>query len=204
MMNFKLPFNWFDVALVVLLVCGVSVGRKRGLSVELLSALMWLAIVIGCSAAYAPVAGIITTSSNLFSAFSANLAAYFGALLVIVAVFTFIKKSLGGKLVGSDAFGRGEFYLGMMAGMVKFACMIVVGLAFLHARYYTAAEIKADQKYQNDVYGSDFFPSLYEVQAQVFDKSLTGPWIKKELDWLLIKPAVPEQKQLARKQFDLP
>jgi hypothetical protein len=77
-------------------------------------------------------------------------------------------------------------------------------LALLNARYYSQAEIKAKLKYTNDVYGSDFFPTLQSVQSQVFEKSLTGSWIKNQLAFLLIKPAAPQPAQIARKEFTMP
>jgi len=200
----KLPFNWFDFAVPIILLIGVQRGRKQGLSVELLSAIKWLAIVFGCAFAYGPVAGFITSSSTVFSQLSANLMAYFGLALIIAACFAFVKKSVNGKLIGSDVFGRGEFYLGMMAGAIKFVCILFAAMALLNARYYSSAEVQANLKYQNDVYGSNFFPSLQSVQSQVFEKSLAGPWIKNQLSWMLIKPQAPDQKQLARKEFDMP
>ena len=204
-MNFgNLPFNWFDITLMVVLFVGLSRGRKNGLSAELLGTFKWLALVFGCAFAYGPVAEFITTSSSVFSLFSANLLAYIGAGLIIASLFAFLKKASGGKLFGGDAFGNGEFYFGMAAGMVKFTCITFAALALLNARYFSPGEIKAELKYQNEVYGSDFFPSLYTVQSQVFEKSLVGPWIKKQLSFLLIKPTVPEQTQLARKEFSVP
>ena len=92
----------------------------------------------------------------------------------------------------------------MAAGAVRFTCITFFLLAFLNARFFSQAEIKAQLKYQNDVYGSDFFPSLYSVQSQVFEKSFVGPWIKKDLSFMLIKPTTPETKQLARKEFSVP
>jgi len=204
-MNFeKLPFNWFDVAIPIVLLVGIRQGRKNGLSVELLGTFKWLAIVFGCALAYGPVAGFITGSSTVFSLLSANLMAYSAAAMLIAAFFGFMRKGVNGKLIGSDVFGQGEFYLGMVAGMVKFTCIMFAVLALLNARYYAPAEIKASLKYQNDVYGSNFFPTLQSVQSQVFEKSFVGPWIKKQLSWLLIRPAAPQPAQLARKDFTLP
>lgn len=200
----NLPFNWFDIALLVVLFVGLQCGRKNGLSVELLGALQWLAILFGCAFAYEPVADFITGSTTVFSMFSANLTAYAAAALLISSLFAFMKKASGGKLFGGDAFGNGEFYLGMVAGMVKVTCITFALLALLNARYFSPAEVRAELKYQNEVYGSDFFPSLHTVQSQVFEKSFAGPWIKKQLSWLLIKPTVPEQTQLARKEFSVP
>jgi uncharacterized membrane protein required for colicin V production len=200
----NLPFNWFDIGLMFLLLFGLQRGRRNGVSVELLGMLKWLAIVFGCAFAYEPVAGFITGSTTVFSVFAANLLSYAAAALLVTFLFSLMNKAAGGKLFGSDAFGRSEFYLGMVASMVKVTCITFALLALLNARYFSPAEVNAELKYQNEIYGSDFFPSLYSIQSQVFVKSFTGPWIKKQLSWLLIKPTVPEQTQLARKEFSMP
>lgn len=200
----KLPFNWFDIALLVVLFVGLQRGRKNGLSAELLGAIKWLAILFGCAFVYGPVAGFITGNATFFSLFSANLIAYIVAGFFIASLFSFMKKASGGKLFGGDTFGSGEFYFGMVAGMVRFSCITFALLALLNARYFSPAEVKAELKYQNEVYGSDFFPNLYSIQTQVFEKSFAGPWIKNQLSFLLIKPTVPEKTQLARKEFSVP
>ena len=82
--------------------------------------------------------------------------------------------------------------------------LAVAGLALLNARLYRAEEIKAMTKFQNDNYGSQFFPTLQTLQEQVFAKSLIGPQIKTYLAFLLIKPTFPEGKQLERAKTDLP
>lgn len=200
-----LPFNWFDVVVVAVLVIGLLRGRKRGMSEELISVLTWLAIAIGCAFIYQPLGTMIAGPGSAFSTLSGYLMAYLGAALLIAGIFALLKKSMGGdKLVSSDTFGRSEFYLGMVAGMVRFTCMLIVALALLNSRAYNTKEIQLENKYQKDVYGSDFFPTLYTVQAQVFEKSMMGPWIRQNLSPLLIKPTAPEQKQLKRKELALP
>src|SRR2546422_4577368 len=42
---FRSGINWFDLFVLVMLVVGIFVGRKRGMSLELLSVLQWLMIV---------------------------------------------------------------------------------------------------------------------------------------------------------------
>ncbi len=199
----KMPFNWFDVLLVIVLFIGLHRGRKRGMSEELISLLKWLAIVIGCAFAYRPI-GAAIANSPVFGLLSGYLMAYFAAALLIAVGFAALKRAVGGKLLGSDVFGRSEFYLGMLAGMVRFSCMLIACLALLNARSYTASEIQSDIAVQNDLYGSTFFPKLYTVQAQVFDRSLTGPWIRQNLGMLLITPTAPEHKQIKQKEFAVP
>src|SRR5262249_16894205 len=130
--------------------------------------------------------------------------AYVGTALVIVLLFAGIKRALGGKLLGSDLFGKAEYYLGMGSGLIRFACILLVVLAVLNARYYTVQEVKAEEKFQNDVYGSHFFPTLQNIQSTVFERSFTGPWIKENLSFLLIKPTAPEKKELHQKDAKLP
>ncbi len=199
----NLPFNWFDLLLLIVLIVGIQRGRKHGISEELMSTIQWVAIAVGCAMLYRPIGAMISQGS-VFSLLSSYLMAYIAGAMVISVIFAMLKKSLGGKLVGSDAFGRSEFYLGMLAGMVRFCCIVVTAIALLHARKYTSAEVSAGQKYQNEVYGSNFFPTLHTIQAQVFEKSLAGPWISSQLGFLLIEPTAPEQKQLKRKEFAAP
>src|SRR6266853_1921475 len=124
--------------------------------------------------------------------------------LVILIVFAGIKRALGGKLLGSDLFGKAEYYLGMGSGLVRFTCMLLAALALLNARYFSPAEVKAMENFQNDVYGSNFFPTLHSVQSAVFERSLLGPWIKENLSFLLIKPTEPENRQFKQKEFEFP
>jgi uncharacterized membrane protein required for colicin V production len=195
-----LPFNAFDLFLVVVLVLGVLHGRKRGMSGELLNLVKWLAILFVCALAYEPLGALFGQTTSLFSTLSCYLVAYVGAALVVVLLFAAVNRSLGGKLTGSDMFGGAEYYLGMGSGFVRFACILLTGLALLNARYFSPQEVKAEEAFQNDVYGSHYFPTLHTVQSVVFERSLTGPWIKENLSFLLIKPTVPESKELHQKE----
>ncbi len=196
-MNFKVPFNWFDVALVALLVTGIFRGRKRGMSVEFLTFIKWLFVVFGAGALYEPV-GQLIAANGIFSQLFSFIVAYLGIALLIYGLFALFKRGLGGKFLGSDFFGNAEYPLGMTAGLLRFACVIVAALALLNARDYTPAEVKAEKKYQDENYGSDFFPTLHSMQTEVFEKSLTGPWIKKNMAFVLIKPTPFFEKGLRR------
>jgi uncharacterized membrane protein required for colicin V production len=199
----NLPFNWFDIALVVVLVMGVQRGRKRGMSEELMTVLQWVAIILACSILYQPL-GDWLASVSLFSHLTSYIVAYLVIASVVSIGFVLFKRLFRGKLIGSDAFGHAEYYLGMPAGMLRFACVLLAGLALLNARFYTQKEIQTNLAYQNDVYGKDYFPGLQVLQANVFDQSLTGPAIKKYLGFLLIKPTAPENKEIHRKVWAMP
>jgi len=200
----KLPINLFDLIVVVVLTAGIMRGRKHGMSEELIKLLQWLTILFGCAALYEWGAQMFGQFTGLFGQLTRYLMVYAVAALMIVAVFALVKRKLGGKLLGSDVFGRTEYYLGMASGAARFSCMLLVGLALLNARYFNPAEVRANQKYVDDVYGSDFFPGLHSVQEAVFEKSITGPWIRQNLGFLLIKPTEPEEKQFHQKEFNMP
>src|SRR5436305_15161795 len=116
----NLPFNWFDIAIVLLLALGVQRGRKHGMSEEVMLLIKWLAIVVVGVLGYGVVGDIISDNS-VFTHLSANLMAYSVIALGITVAFLVIKKLANGKLVGSDVFGSGEYYLGMVAGLVRYA-----------------------------------------------------------------------------------
>src|SRR2546429_261292 len=200
----KLPINLFDLALVGLLVAGIYRGRKHGMSEELMLLLKWLVIVFACAAIYEPLGQLFSQTTGLFGLLSSYLAAYVVVALLVIGVFALLKHSVGGKLLGSDIFGRSEYYLGMASGFVRFSCILLAAMALLNSRYYTPMEVRAMEKFQDDVYGSNYFPTLHSVQAVVFERSLAGAWIKKNLDFLLIKPTEPDRTEFKQKELKLP
>jgi len=200
----QLPINLFDAVVIAVLAVGIYEGRKHGMSEELLRLLKWLAIVFGCALMYEPAGRMLGQFTSLFGRLSCYLLAYVGGALLVVLLFAGIKRLLGGKLLGSDAFGRAEYYLGMGSGVVRLSCILLAALALLNARYFSPTEVRAMQQFQDEVYGSNFFPTLHTVQASVFDKSLTGPWIKRYLGFLFIKPTEPEDKRLHQREVFIP
>src|SRR6266851_3479980 len=70
-----------------------------------------------------------------------------------------------------------------LLGLIKWLAI----LALLNARLFSEREVKAMENFQNDVYGSNFFPTLHTVQSMVFETSFTGPLIRDYLGFVLIK-----------------
>jgi uncharacterized membrane protein required for colicin V production len=198
-----LPVNWFDFLLVVALLVGIQRGRRRGMSEELLSVLKWVTIVVVCAFAYQQF-GEFLAGATVFSLLASYLMAYVGLALMVAIVFILIKRSIGGKLLGSEIFGQTEYYLGMLAGALRFACIVIFVMALLNARLYSDEEVRAETAYQKDVYGSEFFPGLHTAQSAVFEKSFFGPLIQKNFGFLLIKPTPPQRKEIRRKELNLP
>jgi uncharacterized membrane protein required for colicin V production len=199
----KLPVNWFDLVVVAVLVAGVLRGRKRGMSQELVNLIQWIAIIFGGALLYLPIGQMfaqLTSSGMLFS----YIFVYVWIAVVMKLFFMMIKHSVGGKLVGSDMFGGAEYYLGMSAGLVRFVCVLLMSLALLNARYFSPAEISAYNKFQQDVYGSNYFPGLSALQQDVFEGSLSGSFVKKQLEFLLITPTPPSQTGFKQKEFAPP
>ena len=199
----KFNFNWFDIALVLFLVAGAFRGRKRGMSQEVIPLFKWITLVAVSGLFYRPVAEFISKKSY-FSLLSASCAAYLGIALVVTIVFLLISRQLGGKVVGSDMFGKSEYYLGILSGMARFACILIFGLALLNARHYTQKEIEDRNRFVMQNYSNDFFPALSQVQDQVFRESFFGPMIHSRLSVVLIKPEPAQAKPIPRKQLDLP
>jgi len=204
----NLPFNWFDIVVLILLLVGIRSGRTHGMSQEVMFMLKWVALVLLCSMAYEPLGLWLAGVAGIGKLF-AYVLGYILTAAFVALVFVFLKRVIGEKLKGSDAFGKSEFYLAMPAGMLRFACIILAFLALLNARYYPTSEIKAMAKFQNENYGSQFFPTLQSLQADVLEDSFLGWQVKKHLSFLLIKPTSPGSsrpatQQVQRREFTLP
>jgi uncharacterized membrane protein required for colicin V production len=188
--------SWVDFMVVVILLFGVVRGRKRGMSEELLDIIKWALIVVVAGILYEPT-GKFLSQVSVFSLLSSYLFTYTGIALVIFIIFAFVRKRIGEKLMSSDTFGSGEYYLGMAAGAFRYFCIVLVAMAFLNARYYSPSEIKASARYQQDNFGSQFFVTMPDLQREVFDDSLCGRAAQSFLHVVLIRPTAPAEKGLA-------
>ena len=190
--NFSL--NWFDVALVLILAFGFWRGRKRGMSREFLPVSFWLTLVLAGGFGYQWIGDQLIHQGVIKSVFGKNFtertAAYVTSYLLIALValiiFSILSRASKAKLEGSNAFGGSEYYFGMIAGVIRYACMLIAALALLNAPFYSAAEIAATKAYNNRWFGGGIIPSVQELQTSVFKKSLLGPFIHDKLSLLLI------------------
>jgi uncharacterized membrane protein required for colicin V production len=189
--------SWVDFAVVLLLSVGLWRGRKRGMSEELLDIVKWALIVLVAGFLYRPCAQLILGFTSLFSPLACHVTTYLSLALLIAIVFAVIRRGAGAKLVGSDTFGSAEYYLGMVSGMCRYACMILVGLSLLNARHYSPEEIKANTKYQEDNFGTTFFMTLPDLQQTVFTRSLSGRLAREYLPIVLIQPLPGGGKDLS-------
>jgi uncharacterized membrane protein required for colicin V production len=191
----NLPVNWFDAVVAGMLIMGLFLGRKHGMSKEVLPLLKWVSLVLVCGIWYPMAAQLLVNTAEL-GRVSSNIFGYLLLALAIFLVFAILKWLLASRRTENNLFGGGEYYLGMLSGMIRFACMLLAVLALLNAPYYTAAEIKKHDAYVKrwfggGLYSGNYFPSLHTVQEEVFSKSFTGPYIKDYLGPLLIEIAPP-------------
>ena len=192
----NLKFGWIDLVTVGLIGVGLSRGRKRGMSEELLDMFKWLLIVAAGSYLYQPF-GEMLSQATLFSTYFCYLIVYVGIVLFFKILFAGLKRKMGDKLVGSDVFGSGEYYLGMMGGACRYLCILIVGLALLHARYYSPEELKRSAAFQESNFGTaGLFPTLSTLQSEVFNSSFTGTMARQYLGMLLIRSTPPEEKAM--------
>ena len=197
-----LPVGWFDLIVVAVLVTGALIGRKHGMSEELLPLLRWLTIVPVAAFCYKPLGGVLENAGK-FSTLASYIGAYFACGLGVFIAFSTLKRMIGGKPIASERFGQSEYYLGITAGVVRFGCMLIVALAFLNARGFSQEELQRRQAYVMDVYGSDFFPTLDTVQVFAFEKSFVGSMLKNYGGFLLIESTLPDKRQFKQDEWQM-
>jgi uncharacterized membrane protein required for colicin V production len=187
-------FNYFDVIVVVWLIIGLLRGRKRGMSQELLPTLQWLGIVIVCGMFYWSLSPLVHQYAQ-FGTLWSNITAYFLIAVGIHLIYMWFKQMLGTKLVEKDPFGRAEFYLGMMAGVVRFGCILLVALSLMNSYVETAAELAQTEKFQKDNFSDIRFPTYGEFQQDVLFKSFTGNLVETQLKPILLASVAPTKAQ---------
>jgi hypothetical protein len=169
---------------------------------------LWLALVLLGAFLYKPVAQLLVNYAGLKNVTSTFLIAYFIIAFVVFLVFSFLKRIFKEKLGGNNFFGSSEYYLGMISGFIRYACILIFFLALLNAPYYSAADIQAKKDYNARWFGGglqgysgNYIPDLQSVQESVFKKSLIGPHLKDYLDILLIETGLSagEKKPAVKK-----
>ncbi|MBW8863380.1 MAG: CvpA family protein [Verrucomicrobia bacterium] len=204
----SLSFSWFDVALLLVLAFGFWRGRKRGMSREALPTAFWLVAVIGAGFGYQPLGDLLQSTGWVRSIFGTNVnertvsfvISYLFIVMMAFTIYSFLAKFFREKVSGSNAFGSGEYYLGIISGMVRYACITMFFLALLNAPYYSSSDIAATKAYNNRWFGGglkdyngDFIPSMADIQNGVFKSSIMGPPIQNYLGALLIQSAAPSR-----------
>ncbi|HZF01610.1 MAG TPA: CvpA family protein [Methylomirabilota bacterium] len=200
----QMTWGWFDIVVLCVLAFGLFRGRRNGMSQELLPLFQWLILVSVCAFLY-PMAGQFYINTFHWGKLTSYICGYITLAFVVLLIFGILRKLFGERLGKSGAFKGGEYYLGILSGLIRTACILIVVLAFLNAPVYTEADVQAHAAYVKknlggDMYSGDYFPTLQQVQEQVFKNSCTGPFVKENLGMLLINntatplPAKPQPK----------
>jgi uncharacterized membrane protein required for colicin V production len=182
--------NYVDLIVVVWLIVGLFYGRKRGMTQEILPTIQWVAIVVVAGIFYRPLALPIRQYAHFDSLWS-NILAYGLIAFGVHLVYLWIKHLINQKLIGTDMFGRMEYYFGMAAGVIHFGCMLIMVCALMNARIITQAELAKTEKAQSDAFSDIRFPTYGSIQQAVLFQSLSGTLIETNLSVVLIASTAP-------------
>src|ERR1700722_1957128 len=198
-------FDYFDIVALCWLFIGMWWGRKRGMSQELLPLMQWLGILAAGGLLYAPF-GLAIHQSVRFSVLWSDITAYLLIAMGVHLIYLWARRMLAEKLAKKDLFGHGEYYLGMLAGFVRFGCMLLVCLSLMNPRVATQADLAQTEKFQAAWFSDIRFPTYGEFQQDVFVNSFTGSWVKSNLRTVLIAtttPAPPKSDTIAQRSNKL-
>ncbi len=187
-MHGHLPFSLFDVILTVFVLSGGLIGRRNGLSIELPSTLTFLLILSGCALLYEPLGTILDRAAPSLGPLSSFVLAYAGVAAVLLFAGSRFGSPLRNRLLERRSFRGGESVFGAVLGILRFASIAILALALLNARVYTPPEWARPSPATEEADGAVAPPTLYLFQATIFQRSVTGQWIARNLPFLLIKP----------------
>jgi hypothetical protein len=186
-------FNYFDILAIIWLIIGLFRGRARGMSQELLPLLQWLGIVVAGGLFYWHLSPLVHQGTQ-FGILWSNIVAYLLIALGVHLIYLWFKHMLSEKLAAKDVFGRSEFYLGMMAGVTRFGCMLLAGMALMSSHIISAAELANTEKFQAANFSDIRFPTYGQFQHAALIDSFSGDWVQSHLRSVLISPfTVPSQ-----------
>ncbi len=187
-----LNFGWFDIAVILMALLGIHRGKTNGMSKELLSFIQWCVIVFVGGLTYEPLGSYVSHLAGI-GLWGGYVAAYVFVALFVTLIFSFIKRATRERFESSHIFGGLEYYLGPLAGAVKFSCIVLVLVAVIYPAGANRAERERNVKMQQDNFGQVLIPSLGSVRQDVFRQSYTGRWLDENLSFLLIKMPAPVQ-----------
>ncbi len=186
--------NWFDLVTLVAVGVGINIGRKRGMSEELLDAGKWVAIVLIAGLFYESPGAALSSYMKMRPTYG-WVFFYLLFAFAVWKVFAVIKKLTGDKLFGRDTFGNMEYPLGMLAGGLRALCIMIVVISLLNSIYVSEEDLERDARAQRESFGAISFPTIGSVRQQVFFGSVTGRHAKAYIDRLLVMPSPPYTRE---------
>lgn len=189
-----ITLSWFDLAAVTLIVVGIFHGRKNGMSQELFNTMKWLAMLTISAAIYLPIGELILRFVPIAPIYG-YISAYILANVALTAILVTVRKKIKDKMSGSDVFGRAEFPLGMVAGAFQYACMLVMFMAVLNAKYVDEEALERQDARQKKALGENFFPSPGNIHKDVLYGSIAGQTVRDFLSTQLMRQVNPPKKK---------
>ncbi len=190
----SITVGWFDVLVIAFLVWGGMIGRKRGMSDELLDVLKWLLILMASAWGYMELASLVYKVGR-FDNYWVHVGSYVGIIAVFKTLLTVLKQRVGKKLVGGDVFGKWEFQLGTAAGVLRHFCMVVIFVSLANSKPVSEAKVKQAEAAQKELFGDNFFPSKGRLRLDILYSSATGKMIRTRLPQQIMKPVEPPNKK---------
>ena len=182
-----MPFSWFDGVVIVLLGVGVFKGKKHGMSEELFPLMAWLAVAVGAGMLYQPVGNFLAEHVRI-PRYWIMVLTYIFIAFMLHTIFTVIRKKAKDQVQKIDIFGKMEYFLGMIAGALKVACMIVVGVSLFCSKIVTEEEVKRDRAKQENDLGTTFFPTRKTAHYDIVYGSFTGDFLRNKVPNLVMQP----------------
>lgn len=189
-----ITLSWFDLVASAMIVAGIFHGRKNGMSQELFNTMKWLAMLTISALVYLPIGKLILRFVPIAPIY-AYVSAYILANVALKAILVTVRKKVKDKMSGSDVFGRAEFPLGMIAGAFQYACMIVMFMAVLNAKYVDEEALLRQAAQQKKDMGENFFPSLGNIHKDVLYGSIAGQTVRDFLSRQLMRKVEPPKKK---------
>lgn len=189
-----ITLSWFDLVSVALIVVGIFHGRKTGMSQELFNTMKWLAMLTISALVYLPIGKLILRFVPIAPIYG-YVSAYILANILLNILFITMRKKIKDKMSGSDVFGRAEFPLGMVAGAFQYACMLVMFMAVLNAKYVDEEALQRQAAQQKKSLGENFFPSPGNIHKDVLYGSIAGQTVRDFLSGQLMRQVDPPKKK---------
>lgn len=181
--------NWFDMAVLFLVMLGARRGFRQGLSEELMGLLQWL---VGLS-----LFGLwhVDWAHELSRFFGIRLV--HGELLVVLGLLwgTFWLSSKLEKIWVENGFyfeiATGfDRLLGMFCGLLKSMCLAFALMALLSFPSFTKGDLMRSKEYQREWFGTLEFPTFGDLQQDVIAQSYTGKKVQHLLVAFMRRPVL--------------
>ena len=184
-------FNYFDIVLVVWLIIGLLWGFKRGMTLELVPLSQWMGSVFAGGLLYRAFPARTFTTAPITLSFGPISRLICWSFFPPSDLHSASKETLTQICVGKIVWARRVLRLGMMAGGVRFGCVLLVGFALMNARLASSEEMaKAEKSHQHDL-SRALFLHFGAFQQNVVFNSMSGHWVQSNLPSFLIASAPP-------------